>query len=405
MRRGSLTSAESLMKEYDVIVIGGGPAGSTAAALAAAAGRRVLLLEKSHFPREKVCGEFISPECVSIFLRLGVLGRILEAEPRPIRRMDLIAPDGRRIAIPVSWFAGGQTTAFGLTRARLDAILLQHASDLGVEVRQGFRVGPALTLGRSWRQIEGRSEGGAREQLSGRLIVDASGRGPLFSPRSSRLRRKRLFACKVHLRGVEGLGDVGELYFFKHGYGGLSEIESDGKGVRTNLCFLTTEKVLRATKGDRSRLLALTVLTNPAARSRMKDAVFVDAWLGAGPIVYGHQPRVRGVIAIGDAGAFIDPFTGSGILLALSGGELAANLINAAFDGGEVESERIEERFLAHQRATFDWRFRACAMLRRLAYEPSARKLLVPILTRYESLTRLMALSTRQIPRNVVSEG
>ncbi|MBK7598163.1 MAG: FAD-dependent monooxygenase [Acidobacteria bacterium] len=67
------------MNQYDVIVIGAGPAGSTAAALMARAGQRVLLLEKSVFPRHKLCGEFITPECGKVFDRLGVSEKMHDA--------------------------------------------------------------------------------------------------------------------------------------------------------------------------------------------------------------------------------------------------------------------------------------------------------------------------------------
>ena len=97
------------MSDFDAIIVGGGPAGAAAGTLMAAQGRSVLLLEKSRFPREKLCGEFISPECRAIFARLGVLDRILAAGPKPIKRMDMLAPDGRRIEVPLTWFAADAT--------------------------------------------------------------------------------------------------------------------------------------------------------------------------------------------------------------------------------------------------------------------------------------------------------
>lgn len=389
------------MDIFDAIVIGGGPAGATAAGLMASRGRRVLLLEQSHFPRGRLCGEFISPECAAIFGRLGVLDRIRDAGAQPIRRMDLIAPDGRRVKIPVRWFAGAESPAFGLTRVRLDAILLDRARELGAEVREGIRVSPQLERQASHFEIEGRLDGGDRQKLAARLIVDASGRGQLFERRPGQsierpqARGTRLFGCKVHLRGVKGLGDAGELYFFREGYGGLLEVEPDRLGSRSNLCFLTNESTLKAAKGDRERLLELTLLTNPSARSRLQDAVFADGWLGAGPIVYGQRSGVPGVIAIGDAGAFIDPFTGSGILLALSSAELAASSVSDAFEADEMRPDLIARRYRQRHRDSIGWRFRSSQMIRRLALSPLGRKLLVPLVTRHEGLTRLLAQSTR----------
>src|SRR5262249_56021143 len=100
------------------------------------------------------------------------------------------------------------------------------------------------------------------------------------------------------------------------------------ENARTNLCFITTEATLRETKGDREKLLDLTMRANPAARRRLRNAVIDGEWLGTGPITYGRRRPIPGVISIGDAGAFIDPFTGSGILLPLATGELPAPTIS-----------------------------------------------------------------------------
>src|ERR687887_417265 len=64
------------MSDFDVIIVGGGPAGASAAIHLAGRGARVLLAEQKRFPREKLCGEFISPECLEHFARLGVLERM-----------------------------------------------------------------------------------------------------------------------------------------------------------------------------------------------------------------------------------------------------------------------------------------------------------------------------------------
>ncbi len=378
------------MTIYDAIVVGGGPAGSSVSLLLAQRGWRVLLLEKSRFPREKLCGEFISPECLELFERLGVRKQILAADPQRITRMRLYASDGRGIEVPLNWLADGQ--ALGLSRSRMDAILLNRAREAGVQVREGFHVSARLARYRDKQVVEGKADGETLERFAGRLIIDASGRTQLFAASPAGLRRPRLFACKVHLRGVEGLGEVGELFFYHDGYGGLAEIE----GGLTNLCFMTTEATLLAAKGDRQALLEQTVLTNPAARERLRSAVIEGEWLGTGPIAYGHRPSLPGVIAVGDAGAVIDPFTGSGILLALRSAEIAAAAIDQSLTLDEGDPTAIERRYHALHRAEFGWRFHACALLRRLAFQPLTRSLLVSLLARHRALLKLIARSTRQ---------
>src|SRR2546426_9309702 len=86
---------------YDVIIIGAGPAGSAVSTLLAREGLRALLLEKSRFPREKLCGEFITPDCLNVFDRLGVSELMFDAGAKIINQWTLFAPDGRGIDVPM----------------------------------------------------------------------------------------------------------------------------------------------------------------------------------------------------------------------------------------------------------------------------------------------------------------
>ncbi len=381
---------------YDIIIIGAGPAGTSAAILLAQSGLRVLLLEKSRFPREKLCGEFITPECLNVFERLGVRQRMFDAGAKTIRRFKLFAPDGRSLEIPMEWIADGHPHAISLTRAAMDVALLERAREVGVEIREGFHVSPQLRREGNLTSIEGKAANSDVEKFSASLVIDASGRNGVFSNQvpqeASRFNGSRLFGCKVHLRGVEGLGDLGELYFFRDGYGGLTEVEGD----RVNLCFLTTEATLKEAKGDRQLLLDLTLCSNAIARQRLQTATIDGEWFGTGPVIYGRRRTMPGALTIGDAAAFIDPFTGSGILLALISGELAATVVNQAFSEDVCELENIVKRYEQLHRAQFGWRYRATSMLRKLAFKPAARNALVTIFSRHQSLMKLAALSTRQ---------
>src|SRR5207237_9274857 len=118
---------------YDVIIAGGGPAGSSAAIHLAMRGARVLLVEQKKFPRPKLCGEFISPECAVHFERLQVADAMSAAHPADLTATVFYSRRGKHVRVPRSWF-GATGVALGLSRAEMDERLLRRASEAGAHV-------------------------------------------------------------------------------------------------------------------------------------------------------------------------------------------------------------------------------------------------------------------------------
>ncbi len=113
------------MNNFDVIIAGAGPAGSSAAIHLARGGLRVLLVEQKKFPRPKLCGEFISPECLHHFQRLGVADAMTCSAPSLLSETVFYSRRGHHVTIPSSWFGG--PAALGLSRAVMDDVLLRRA--------------------------------------------------------------------------------------------------------------------------------------------------------------------------------------------------------------------------------------------------------------------------------------
>src|ERR1051325_4360252 len=117
---------------YDVIIAGGGPAGSSAAIHLAMRGARVLLIEQKKFPRPKLCGEFISPECAAHFQRLKIADAMLAANPSELKATVFYSREGKNVRVPSSWF-GASSMALGLSRAEMDERLLRRAAAAGAD--------------------------------------------------------------------------------------------------------------------------------------------------------------------------------------------------------------------------------------------------------------------------------
>src|SRR5262249_20706554 len=210
-------------------------------------------------------------------------------------------------------------SALSLSRARFDQILFERASELGVSCVEGTAVKQRLVEGDRTAGVEAVSlRSGSTVRYRSAFVLDGSGRNSRLvvghRERIGGRKGHRLYAMKAHLSGVEGLEDQLDLCFFPGGYGGLSRIE-DGL---VNLCFILNESVLRDCASDPESILDKTMRLNRVAKDRLKSAKLEGEWLTVGPLTFGRMRSGRdGVLAMGDAGGMIDPFTGTGIQMAL----------------------------------------------------------------------------------------
>src|SRR3954469_24638507 len=111
-----------LSRPFDVVIAGAGPAGGSLALRLATAGLRVALVDAARFPRDKLCGEFLSPEAWGALADLGLAEAVAGSGYRPIRRVRLTTPSGRVLDAE---FPG--PPGIGLGRSVLDDLLVQHA--------------------------------------------------------------------------------------------------------------------------------------------------------------------------------------------------------------------------------------------------------------------------------------
>ena len=367
-----------------IVIVGAGPAGSSLAIRLAQKGCHVTLIEKDRFPREKLCGEFISPECLRHFESLDVKGELLEMGGDRIYETRFISKQGGTVAVPTEWFGHG-SFALSLSRAVMDDKLLSAARAAGVNVIEGSRVTGTNIEGSQMVSLDLRSDDGKKSRVDTDLFVDATGRAAVLSKREVRAQRPKLVAFKAHLTGVRAEPGVCEIFFFDGGYGGLSHVEHD----KANFCFILKASVAKKFIGQTNHLFRSIVSQNTRAYSRMSAAQPTHDWLAVAIDRFGYRPPhpCENVVAVGDAGAFIDPFTGSGMLMALESSELLSSFLSRDLF--------LRTEYHAAHRRIFRRRLATSSLLRRAAFVPGLASAAIRLAGLNDTFRSIVARATR----------
>ena len=384
---------------YDVAIAGAGPAGTSAAIHLATQGARVLLVEQKRFPRAKLCGEFISPECLRHFERLGVADQMISAGGATLTQTVFYSRKGRSVNVPSEWF-GGNGRALGLSRAEMDQKLLERAKSAGATVLEDTHASELILDHGCVRGLRLKC-GNEIKDHHALVTIDATGRARALARKLNSRRkpehinRYRLVAFKAHLENAQVAEGACEIYFYPGGYGGLSSVE----GGASNFCFIASAKDVRRCGSDPEAVIRESVFRNPRAAHTLAHAHTRSEWLSVSLESFGPRKLVpaEGLLTVGDAAAFIDPFSGSGMLIALESGELAAQTI-----ANHVERLRRNASFAPLAREyrleygkKFNSRLRICSLLRRAAFVPSLAEAAIFFFGTSTRLRRKVARTTR----------
>jgi flavin-dependent dehydrogenase len=356
-----------MSKPFDLVVIGGGPAGSAAAITAARGGARVVQLEKGMLPRQRVCGEFVSPESlqlISFLLRDHEL--LAGSQNIPITRLFV---DDEVLTLPIA------PAGASITRFDLDAALWQASKGSGVDCRQQVQV-QTIESGSSFR-VE--TTNGSFEA---KAVMNATGRWSNLSSHQPDNSQPKRLGAKAHFRECDPPASV-DLYFFEGGYCGVQTVAKDV----INVCAMVEARF--ATSLD--EILSL----HPRLWQRSRGWEQLFAAVSTSPLIFRKpQPVTNRTFQIGDAAGFIDPFVGDGISLALQSGVMAAE----AFISAEQNRHTLDQALSDYSRrymAALVPTFRAASQIRKLFRIPRFMRAVTARTIQWSGIGRRLVLATR----------
>jgi len=343
---------------HDVIVVGAGPGGSAAAASLAGQGARVLLLDKQEFPRDKTCGDALSPQGAQLCRELGI-GEALEREGQPVHGLVLTAPDGSVLRAPVPESA---EPAWVIPRLVLDDQLRQAAQRAGAEFQGGCWV-KGVEQHDGWMELRGEC-GGRNLSVRGRVALLAVGAN-LKLLRRLRLAPRRSSTSLAARAYFEGLArEPHQLRFHFDGvplpgYGWIFPLVRGMANVGVGL-FGGAARAPHTAAGALKRFLE-----HPPVRAFLGQAVQVGPVKGF-PLRTDFQrsPLGRGrVLLVGEAAGLVNPFTGEGIDYALESAQMASQAV-AGVIAGRLSVRQGLGRYERAMRARFQRYFQLTTLMR-----------------------------------------
>jgi geranylgeranyl reductase family protein len=342
------------------VVVGGGPSGSACAYWLADAGWDVVVVEKKHFPREKTCGDGLTPRSVRQLDDMGLLGALSGAH-----RYDGLrsCAYGRTLDMPWPSHPVFPSVGYVITRHDLDLLVAERAAKAGALVWQGAEaVGPLLdratagTVGGAGPAPEVLPacagarvldrDSGVTHEVRGRYVVVADGANSRFG-RALGASRDRSFPLGMALRGYYRSPRHDERFIESHldirdasgdvvpGYGWIFPL-GDGR-VNAGVGLLSVEG--RWKGANTSSLMDAFIDWAPKSWGLSPDTMCGPPTGGKLPMGLSVHPRIGpNVLVVGDAAGSINPFNGEGIAYGYETGRLAAACVGRALSGEGVHA-------------------------------------------------------------------
>jgi halogenation protein CepH len=273
----------------------------------------------------------------------------------------------------------------------MDEVLLNAARQIGVDVREEASVVGLINDGEAVTGVRIRNADGTTNEIRAPIAIDATGRARVLArlaerASSQKAPKPKFIGLKAHLNGASVPKGLCEIYAFRGGYAGLSNVE----GAQANLCLIARLSLMKDSGAD--AIFGELKSQNIRAGQTLQNAEPTHDWLAVSvpSIGLNSLPAIKGLFTVGDSAAFVDPFTGSGLLLAMQSSKLLADSIEAV----GLDQSVLADRYYTAFKRQFTARLGAAALVRRVAYDPRLASLAVRALSLSKRLPALLARKT-----------
>lgn len=321
--------------DYDIIIIGGGPAGAVTALYAAQQGIKVLLVDRAHFPRDKVCGDAIPPSAIAILEELGFLAQLRQMPHTNISLVWQTEDD----CWPLP-----NAQALVCKRSIFDCLLFT-AAKAQVDTREGWKVENLLLDNDRVLGIHAKSDTGASCQVTAKIIVGADGCNSIVARKavefSQPSNRSKAIAARAYYRHLP-LAERMEFYYLQEclpGYLWIFPVDSD----TVNVGVIIFDRTLPNQHLSSQQLLQ-QLLDSPLLKHRFAQAERLGRIQGWYLPLADERLNLHGngFILVGDAAGLIDPFMGHGIDTAMISGKIAGELLGTICRNNDFSARALQ---------------------------------------------------------------
>ena len=375
----------------DILIIGGGPAGTTTALYLSQLGFDITIIEKKVFPRETLCGEFLSKEVIDILKELNLFDDFISLNPNKLNSFRAVDDSGVELESELNF------EAYAMRRSVFDLLLVEKAKSRNVRVIQPAEVISTVKINSEFISLI-EEDTGNKIQIKSKLVIAAYGKQNILDKKLERVfinKKSNLNGVKFHLPInllKNSFSDEIRIYTDEELYCGMNQVSE----TEMTICFLENR--------NQSKIPSRERLIDVIKSNKYFKKVFSDEAIeyiksvniyGTGNIYFGSREVVEdGIIMVGDAARVISPLAGDGIGMAMESAKLLFEIISE-FEHDKPSREKIYSSYKKQYKKKFSKRLHAARVIQGIILNRKSRRLGFGLAKNYPSLLPYLIKFTR----------